>query len=124
MQLAAWRPMARVLAERDLWQTRCVREFKFFQVFAPISVELFAQFDQVIPGIQSGVMAIVEGDSNGIVTDSLDLRNLNVFFAANEGPLFGSMPTDLSEGEYTRRYSADKSTLRSSKVTSSCRDFR
>ena len=33
MQLASWRPMARVLAERDLWQTRCVREFKFFQVF-------------------------------------------------------------------------------------------
>ena len=55
--------------------------FQALQVVRPVFFHVRAEFVQRVPGIDAGIMAVVEMQADGVVTDLLDLVDIHVFLA-------------------------------------------
>ena len=67
-------------------------------VSRPIGRPVSSELVQVPPGEQTGVMAVVEDDFHGILSDRLNSADADVFLPQHQHFLAGPMPFDFGGG--------------------------
>ena len=60
-----------------------------------VAVPLCAEFVKIFPGVEPGIVTIVEDEAYRIVPNRLDGRDLNMFLAGLQDVLSGAMALDL-----------------------------
>src|SRR6187200_1693913 len=86
LRRAAWR-LAFVglpMADRNVRQSAGVRNLQFFEVALPVGVALFAELPQIVPGVDAGVVTVVEDNADGVVANEVYLLNVHVFLAGHQ----------------------------------------
>src|SRR5579883_2117131 len=79
-----------------LRQARESRLFQGREIIAPAAFLLQAELTQIAPGIDAGVVEIVELDADSVIADRLDLENADLGAAMDE--LFLARPVPLHFG--------------------------
>ncbi len=59
---------------------------KSLQVLFPVDILLFSQLVEVIPTENTGAMLVVKLQAHGIVSDRLNGKNIDIFFACLQLP--------------------------------------
>src|SRR5665811_400178 len=50
----------------------CARSFQLCQIVVPHPILIFTQLNQILPGVQAGIVSVIEGQFDGIAADRLD----------------------------------------------------
>ena len=96
-----------------------------FQVVVPQAFPVRAEPVQLLPGVQAGVVSVVEAQAHRVVAHRLDGADPDPLLPDLQDVLPGPWPRTSAEGEYTRRYSAVQEKLSSlSNVTCRTRAAR
>src|SRR6516225_2178335 len=64
---------------------------KVLEVFLPALLFLFANLAQILPDIESGVVAVGKHDAHGVVADGLKPRDPDIPLASHGEPLLGAV---------------------------------
>lgn len=81
-----------------MWFTAFARVFQCFQVIRPVLFVFGTKFVQVLPAVDTGIMAVRKNDLDGVVTLWLEIEELDFFFTVLQDSLTGSVSLDLCGG--------------------------
>src|SRR5690606_2153631 len=63
---------------------RDARALQAFEVAWPVILEVLPEFAQHLPGVDAGIMAVIEHQPHGVIADRLDARYVNVLLADHQ----------------------------------------
>src|SRR4051794_360134 len=66
------------------------------EIAGPPLLASLAELAQILPRVETGRMAVVKKETDGIVADRLDFHDAHVAFPGDRDLLAGTVPLDLS----------------------------
>jgi hypothetical protein len=92
------RPAAKGVCSGRAHLTLVAGLLELFEIGLPKLLLVLAEFVEVLPRVYSGIVLIVEEETDGVVADRLDAIDIHLFFADLEHALARPMPLDLGRG--------------------------